>query len=302
MRTFMKSVLIALGSLLFAAPATAAVNILACEPEWAALATEIGGDRVNVYSATTAMQDPHRIEARPSLIARARSADLVVCTGSDLEVGWLPLLFTQSGNPKIQPGTAGHFEAAQFVTRIEVPKVLDRSMGDVHPGGNPHIHLDPRNIAKVAEALAARLSQIDAPNAATYQARFAAFKPRWQSAIERWEREGVRLRGVPVVVYHRDLSYFIGWMGMREAGSLEPRPGLPATPAHLTELVERMKRDPAKVIVYSAYNSAKPAEFLSSRTGIASVMLPYTVGGTENAKDLFGLFDDTIARLLAAVK
>jgi zinc/manganese transport system substrate-binding protein len=302
MRACVKSILAAFGALLFAIPAVAAVNLFACEPEWAALAKEIGGDRVNVYSATTAMQDPHRIEARPSLIARARSADLVFCTGSDLEVGWLPLLFTQSGNAKIQPGTPGYLEASQFVERIEVPKVLDRSMGDIHPGGNPHIHLDPRNIAKVAEALAARLAQIDAPNAAAYQARLAAFKPRWQSAVERWEREGARLRGVPVVVYHRDLSYFLAWMGMREAGSLEPKPGLPATPAHLTELVERMKRDPAKVIVYSAYNSPKPAEFLSSRTGIASVMLPFTVGGTDKAKDLFGLFDDTLARLLAAVK
>jgi zinc/manganese transport system substrate-binding protein len=302
MRTFMNALIVVLCSLMLAVPAIAAVNILACEPEWAALASEIGGDRVNVYSATTAMQDPHRIEARPSLIARARSADLVFCTGSDLEVGWLPLLFTQSGNAKIQPGTPGYFEASQFVTRIEVPKVLDRSMGDIHPGGNPHIHLDPRNIAKVAEALAARLAQIDPPNAATYKTRSAAFLAKWQAAIERWEREGARLKGVPVVVYHKDMSYFIGWMGMREAGSLEPKPGLPATPAHLAELVERMKRDPAKVIVYSAYNSAKPAEFLSSRTGIASVMLPFTVGGTDKAKDLLGLFDDTLARLLAVVK
>jgi zinc/manganese transport system substrate-binding protein len=302
MRNLMNAVLAMLGALATALPAAAAVNILACEPEWAALSTEIGGDRVNVYSATTALQDPHRIEARPSLIARARSADLVVCTGADLEVGWLPLLFMQSGNAKIQPGTPGYLEASQFVTRIEVPKAVDRSLGDVHPGGNPHIHLDPRNIAKVAEALVERLATIDPPNGATYQARHAAFKTRWQAAIDRWEREGARLRGVPVVVYHRDLSYFLGWMGMREVGSLEPRPGLPATPAHLTELVERMKREPAKVIVYSAYNSAKPAEFLSSRAGIASVLLPFTVGGTDKARDLFGLFDDTLARLLAAVK
>jgi len=302
MKLFLKVLPAAITALLLAAPATAAVNVFACEPEWAALATELGGDQVNVYSATTALQDPHRIEARPSLIARARSADLVVCTGSDLEVGWLPLLFTQSGNAKIQPGSPGYFEASQFVSRLEIPKVLDRSMGDIHPGGNPHIHLDPRNIGKVAEALAARLAQIDAPNADAYRKRLAEFLPRWQAAIARWEREGARLKGVPVVVYHRDMSYFIAWMGLREAGSLEPKPGLPATPAHLTELVERMKRDPAKVIVYSAYNSPKPAEFLSSRTGIASVMLPFTVGGTDRAKDLFGLFDDTLARLLAAVK
>lgn len=301
MKRLVKLILLA-GAVGFASPAAAALNVFACEPEWAALAAELGGDKVNVYAATTALQDPHRIEARPSLIARARSADLVVCTGSDLEVGWLPLLFTQSGNAKIQPGQPGYFEASQFVARIEVPAGVDRSMGDIHPGGNPHIHLDPRNIGKVAEALSARLVQIDAPDAAIYKSRLASFLPRWQAAIERWQREGARLKGVPVVVYHKDLSYFIGWMGLREAGSLEPKPGLPATPAHLAELVDRMKREPAKAIVYSAYNSAKAAEFLASRTGIPAVMLPFTVGGSDKAKDLFGLFDDTIGRLLAVLK
>ena len=293
---------LAYGSLLLALPANAAINVFACEPEWAALAKEIGGDRVAVYSATTALQDPHRIEARPSLIARMRSADLVTCTGSDLEVGWLPLLFTQSGNAKVQPGTAGYFEASQFVPRLEVPKVLDRSMGDIHPGGNPHIHLDPRNIAKVAEALAARLAQIDSANATAYAKDSSAFLQRWQAAVERWEREGARLKGVPVIVYHRDMSYFIDWLGLREAGSLEPKPGLPPTPSHLADLIERMKRDPAKAVLYSAYNSPRAAQFMSERSGIPAVMLPFTVGGSDKARDLFGLFDDTLSRLLAVVK
>lgn len=302
MRPLVKWLLGAVGAALFAPPAMAAVNVFACEPEWAALASELAGDKATVYSATTALQDPHRIEARPSLIARARSADLLVCTGSDLEVGWLPLLFTQSGNAKIQPGKAGYFEASQFVARIETPKTVDRSMGDIHPGGNPHIHLDPRNIARVAAALSGRLAEIDPANAQAYRQRLSAFTPRWQAAIERWEREGARLKGLPVVVYHKDMSYFIAWMGLREAGSLEPKPGLPATPAHLAELLDRMKREPAKVIVYSAYASPKAAEFLSARSGIPMTMLPFTVGGSEKAKDLFGLFDDTIARLLAAIK
>jgi zinc/manganese transport system substrate-binding protein len=120
--------------------------------------------------------------------------------------------------------------------------------------------------------------------------------------MSRWEKEAARLKGVPVVVYHKDMSYFINWAGMREAGNLEPKPGLPPTPTHLAELVERMKREPAKVIVYSAYNSPRAAEFLSERTGIPAVMLPFTVGGTDKARDLFGLFDDTIGRLLATVK
>ncbi len=186
--------------------------------------------------------------------------------------------------------------------RIEIPKVIDRALGDIHPGGNPHIHLDPRNVAKVADVLGERLVQIDPAGAAAYKAGLALFQTRWQAAIARWEIEGARLKGVPLVVYHRDFSYFIAWLGMREVGSLEPRPGIPPTPTHLADLVERMKRESAKVIVYEAYNSPKAAEFLSQRTAIPVVMLPYTIGGSDRAKDLFSLFDDTIARITGALK
>ena len=301
MKTIVKLVA-ALGLASVALPSAAALNIFACEQEWAELAREIAGDKVLVYSATTALQDVHRVEARPSLIARARSADLLICTGSELELGWLPLLLTQSGNPRIQPGSAGYLEASQFVPKLDIPKVVDRALGDVHPSGNPHIHLDPRNIARVAEVLTERLAQLDPADAETYKARASSFRERWRAALSRWEQQAASLKGVPVVVYHKDMSYFLSWAGMREAGSLEPKPGLPATPAHLAELVDRMKRDPAKIIVYSPYNSPRAAEFLSERAKIPSLMLPYTVGGTDKAKDLFGLFDDMIGRLLAAVK
>ena len=280
-------------------PACAALNVFACEPEWGALAQELGGDKVSVVSATTAKQDPHRIEARPSLIARIRSADLVICSGSELEVGWLPLLLTQSGNDRIQPGSPGFIEASQYVVKLEVPKVVDRSLGDIHPAGNPHIHLDPRNIAKVGTVVTERLSEIDHANADFYRARSESFGKRWQEAIQRWQQRAAPLKGVAIVVYHKDMSYFINWAGMREAGSLEPKPGIPPTPTHLAELVERMKRAPAKVVVYSAYSDPRAAEFLSQRANIPNVMLPFTVGGTPKAKDLFGLFDDTIDRLLA---
>src|SRR5713226_786384 len=291
-----------LGAALLAWPAAAALNVFACEPEWAALAQELGGDKLSVFSAITARQDAHRIEARPSLISRIRNADLVICSGSELEIGWLPLLLTPSGNDRIQPGSPGFMEASQFVTRLEIPKVIDRALGDIHPSGNPHVHLDPRNIAKVADVLSGRLAELDRANADTYKARAESFHQRWQAAIKRWEQQGARLKGVPIVVYHKDFSYFINWMGMREAGSLEPKPGIPPTPSHLAELIDQMKRAPAKVIVYSPYNSPQAAEFLSSRANIPTVMMPFTVGGTDRAKDLFGLFDDTIARLLAAVK
>ena len=301
MRTTLKSAA-ALGLALVALPASAALNVFACEPEWGALAQELGGDKVSVYSATTALQDPHRIEARPSLIARIRSADLLICSGSELEIGWVPLLLTQSGNGKIQLGSPGYFEASQYVAKLEIPKVIDRSLGDIHPGGNPHVHTDPRNIAKVATALEDRMVQLDPAGADMYRSRGKSFLERWQAAIARWERQAAPLKGVPIVVYHKDFSYFINWTGMQEVASLEPKPGIPPTPSHLAELLDLMKRQPAKVIVYSPYNSLQAAEFLSSRAGIPAVMVPFTVGGTDKAKDLFGLFDDTIQRLLGALK
>ena len=301
MKTILRFV-VALGSALAALPAAAALNVFACEPEWSALAQELGGDKVSVYSATTALQDPHRVEARPSLIARIRSADLLICSGSELEIGWVPLLLTQSGNSKIQLGSPGYFEASQYVVRLEIPKAIDRALGDIHPGGNPHVHTDPRNIARIAPVLMERMAQIDPANAESYRSRGRSFLERWQASIARWEQQTAPLKGVPIVVYHKDFSYFINWTGMREAGSLEPKPGIPPTPSHLAELVDQMKRAPAKVIVYSPYNSPQAAEFLSSRANIPAVMVPFTVGGTDKAKDLFGLFDDTIARLLGAVK
>ncbi len=285
-----------------ALPASANLNVFACEPEWGALAQELGGDKLNVYNATTALQDVHHVEARPSLIARARNADLMVCTGAELEVGWLPLLLSQAGNGRIQPGQPGFLEAANFVAKVEVPQLLDRSLGDVHPAGNPHIVLDPRNIAKVAEALAARLAQLDAANADFYAARAKAFQERWRAATLRWEQQAAPLKGMTIVVYHKDLSYLIRWLGMREVGSLEPKPGVPPTTGNLSELLARLAREPAKVIVRSAYSDPKAADWLAGRAKIPSVVLPYTVGGSEQAKDLFGLFDDTIRRLLAVAK
>lgn len=280
----------------------AALNVLACTPEWGALAKEIGGDKVNVYTATTALQDPHRVEARPSLIARARNADLLFCTGAQLEAGWAPLLQTQSGNARIQAGQRGYFEAASVATLIEKPRSLDRAQGDVHPDGNPHLHLDPRNVAKVASALAERMAALDPPQAGYYQGKDKDFQQRWSAAVSRWEQQAAPLKGARVVLYHKDLSYLVQWLGMREAGSLEPKPGIPPSTAHLAGLLERLKREPAKAIVRSAYNDPRPAEWLAERANIPAVVVPYTVGGTEGAKDIFGLYEDTIARLLAVAR
>ncbi len=285
-----------------ALPASAALNVFACTPEWGALAREIGGERATVYTATTAQQDPHRIEARPSLIARARSADLLVCTGAQLEIGWLPLVQSQSGNPKILPGQPGYFEAAAHVALLDKPARVDRAAGDVHPAGNPHIHLDPRNVAKIADALAQRMAKLDPAEAAHYSARATSFRERWREATVRWEREAGPLKGVPLVVYHRNFTYMIHWLGMREVGNLEPNPGLPPTTGHLSTLLANLRQVPAKAIVRTAYNDPRAAEWLAERAGIAAVVLPYTVGGTPAAKDLFALYDDTLARMLAAIR
>jgi zinc/manganese transport system substrate-binding protein len=283
-------------------PALATLEIFACTPEWASLANEIGGERANVFSATNALQDPHHVEARPSLIARARRADLVVCTGAQLEIGWLPLVLTQSGNPKIQLGQRGYFEAASAARMIEVPQRVDRAMGDVHPAGNPHLHLDPRNVSSVAKALAQRMSVLDVQDASYYLDREIAFQKRWQAATLRWEREAEPLAAMPIVVYHKDLSYFIAWLGLREIGTLEPKPGVPPSAAHLSELLVSLKQTPAKAVVRSAYNDPRAADWLAQQAHVPAVMVPFTVGGTDGAKDLFGLYEDTIRRLKAALQ
>ena len=285
-----------------AAPALAALNIFACTPEWGALAREIGGEKVTVYTATTALQDAHHIEARPSLIARARSADLVVCTGAELEVGWLPLVQSQSGNAKIQTGQPGYFEAADFVALIEKPARLDRSLGDIHASGNPHIHLDPRNVAEVAAGLGERMAALDRADGGFFRDRTKSFLDRWRTAAARWQEQAAPLKGMPVVVHHRDFTYLIAWLGMREVGALEPKPGLPPSTASLAELLAKIKGTPAKAVLRAAYNDPRPSEWLAQRAGFPAVMLPYTVGGSEKAKDLFSLYDDTLARLLAVAK
>jgi zinc/manganese transport system substrate-binding protein len=303
MKPIRVSWLAGLAALLLAAqPARAALNVLACEPEWAALVNELAGDKARASSATTANQDPHRIEARPSLIARARNADLLVCTGAELEAGWLPLLQRESGNAKIQPGKSGYFEAAQFVSLIDKPHVVDRSMGDVHAAGNPHIHLDPRNIARVADALAARLAQIDGANAAHYAARNEDFQGRWKLAMARWQAQGAPLRGIPVATHHKNLNYLANWLGMRAEVTLEPKPGVDPSVAYLGEVLARVRTQPVKMILYANYESARASRWLAERSGAPAVQLPYTVGSTAAAKDLFGLYDDLLARLLDALK
>jgi zinc/manganese transport system substrate-binding protein len=302
MKTIIRKVLVALpmAAALLAHPAQATLRVLACEPEWGALVQELGGSLVEVSVATGALQDPHQIQAKPSLIARTRNADLVVCTGAELEIGWLPILLQQSGNARLQPGQPGNFAAADVVRKLDVPARVDRSQGDVHAAGNPHIQTDPRNIALVATALAARLQQIDPSHAAEYAQRQVAFAQRWQQAMARWTAQAAPLRGVAVVSQHKAYPYLYDWLGLKEVAVLEPKPGVEPTASHLQGVLASLQATPARMVLYSAYQDPRPAEWLSKNAGIPAVKLPFTVGGTEQAKDLFGLFDDTVARLVAA--
>jgi zinc/manganese transport system substrate-binding protein len=297
MKSIFIKFILALASLA-AFSAHAALNVFTTVPEWAALAGEIGGDKVAVYSATNALQDPHRVEARPSLIARARSADLVVATGAELEIGWLPLVIQQSGNAKVRPGTPGYFEAVTAVPVLGKPARLDRAEGDIHPQGDPHIQTDARNIARVAQALSARMAQLDPADAAVFESRTKQFLERWNAAVAKWEKDAAPLKGVRIVVQHKAFTYLVAWLGLQEVAALEPKPGMEPTTAHLSEVLAALEKQPAKMVLRAAYQGDRASQWLAQRTKIAPVALPFTVGGTDGAKDLFGLFDDTIARLL----
>jgi zinc/manganese transport system substrate-binding protein len=289
-------------SLLLPLTAAAELRVFACEPEWSALAEEIGGALVKAASATHALQDPHYVEARPSLISQVRKADLVICSGAQLEIGWLPMLLTKANNPRVLPGKPGFIEASSTVRRLDVPASIDRAQGDMHPQGNPHIQMNPHNIARVAEVLGQRLAELDPGRAQEYAAGTAAFLERWQAAIKGWEERASPLAGSRVVCHHKSWVYLEDWLQLQEVATLEPVPGIPPTAAHLSALLAELGSDGsgAEMIIRAPFQSAKASEWLQERTGIPAIVLPLTVGGSDRARDLFSLFDDVLERLLAA--
>jgi zinc/manganese transport system substrate-binding protein len=301
MRTILTSLLVVF---LLALPvaASAQLRVFACEPEWSALAEELGGELVKVTSATHALQDPHYVEARPSLISKMRKADLVVCSGAQLEIGWLPMLLSKANNPRVLPGKSGFLEASSVVPRLGVPDTVDRAQGDMHPQGNPHIQMNPHNIALVATALSGRMADLDPDNAESYRGNTEDFLKRWRKAIAAWEEKAAPLRGKKVVCHHQSWIYLEDWLGLEEVAALEPVPGIPPTASHLSSLLAELGTDGsgAGAIIRAPFQSAKASEWLQERTGIPAVMLPLTVGGSDQASDLFSLFDDVLDRLLAA--
>ena len=285
----------------FSGLAQATLNVFACEPEWAALAAELGGDRLEIYSATTARQDPHRIEARPSLIAQVRKADLLICTGAELEIGWLPLLLRRSGNARIQTGQPGHFLAADHVNMLEVPEKLDRSLGDLHAGGNPHIHTDPRNILPVAGHLARRLQQLDPDNGDGYQLRYRKFESMWQDALLDWGERIQPLKGAKVVVHHDFWSYLLNWLGMVKLATLEPVPGVSPSTSHLAVVKQTLNRERAVMIINTGYMSDRPVHWLAEQTGLPVLTLPASVD-YQGGETLYQWFDRLVDMMLEPVR
>ncbi len=284
--------------LLLVAPLSAdALEVFACEPEWGALVKELAGENANITVALTAFQDPHRLQARPSLIAATRRADLLICTGADLEIGWLPLLLRRAGNPDIQPGRGGYFLAADFVRKLEIPATVDRSRGDIHPQGNPHIHLNPNNISRIADKLAERLSMLDPANASDYMDRLQGFQYRWEIATMGWDEQGESLSGLRLVSHHRGFSYLADWLDLDIVATLEPVPGIPPSAAHLARLLEQLSPNPPAAVVRTPYANERPSLWLTERLDVRVLRLPYTVNEADGPADLFALFNTTLAAL-----
>jgi zinc/manganese transport system substrate-binding protein len=289
--------LIALLLLLTTPLTSVALEVFACEPEWGALVKELAGESANLTVATTAFQDPHQLQARPSLIAATRNADLLVCTGADLEIGWLPLLLRRAGNADIQPGRTGNFMAADYVRKLEIPALVDRSQGDIHPQGNPHIHLNPNNISRVADKLAERLKVLDPANESDYAGRLQRFQERWETATMDWEERGENLSGLRLASHHRAFSYLADWLDLNIVATLERTPGIPPSASHLARLLEQLSPNPPAAVVRTPYANEKPSLWLAERLDVRALLLPYTVNDMDGPVDLFALFDMTLAAL-----
>lgn len=293
----------ACAALALAAQGAHALTVFACEPEWGALARELA-PHAQVRSATHARQDPHHIEARPSLIAALRQADVAVCTGASMEAGWLPALQQRSGNARVQNGAPGMVFASEHVQLIDPRAAGTVFEGDVHAEGNPHLQLDPRRIRDVAEVLAKRLQAADPQRQAEIQQRWTAWDADWRNRIAQWERKAAPLRGMRVAGQHTTFGYLWRWLGVEQVADLEPRPGMPPTPGHLQRLLEQARSNPPKAVVVSAYQDPRSAQWLAQQLGggVTVLQLPATVTEEAPATTLAGLYDHLLDRLLAAAR
>ena len=279
----------------FSHPALAKLSVLACEPEWAALVTEIGGEHVKVFSATTAMQDPHQIQARPSLIANARRADMIACSGAGLEAGWLPVLLRKSANPKIQVGKPGYFIATDYV---ELLGKVDDDPKNIHAKGNPHVHFDPQRLLIIAAALTDTMTKIDSAHAGDYQENFQVFSDNWNRAIPTWQSELSKISGSSVVVHHDSWIYLLHWASIKQVATLEPKHGVPPSTSHLAGLLKQLKTQPANMIIRSGYEDGRPSEWLSEKSDIPVVSIPFSVSEYQSKGSLKRWMDKVIQHLV----
>jgi len=276
------------------------LNVLACEPEWAALAMELGGDSVKVHSATTYRQDPHHIQARPSLIAKTRKADLLVCSGAELEVGWLPVLLRKGANARIQPGSKGYFMATDHVSLLGKRDSADRSEGDVHMAGNPHIHFDPYRMMTVADALQKVLAQLMPAQKDYFLERLESFKTELQNKLTALEKDKQALAGKRLVVHHDNWPYLFEWLEMEKVAELEPKPGLPPSSSHLAGLLQDLQQSPAELIIYSSYQDSKASNWLSKRANMPAVALPYSVDKWKEPRALMDFYSELVTTIVQA--
>jgi zinc/manganese transport system substrate-binding protein len=291
------------GALLLAAGGAQALTVFACEPEWAALVRELA-PHAQVRSATHARQDPHHIEARPSLIAAMRQADLAVCTGAGLEAGWLPTLQQRSGNPRVQKGAAGMLFASEHVALLDPRPAGSPFAGDVHAEGNPHVQLDPRRLRDVAKVLAERLQAADPQRQAEIRQRWSAWDADWGNRIAQWERRAAPLRGLRVAAQHTTFGYLWRWLGIEQVADLEPKPGMPPTPGHLQRVLEQTRSQAPRAVVVTSYQDPRSAEWLVQQlgAGTAALQLPATVTDDGPTTTLAAFYDHLLDRLLAVAR
>ncbi|WP_241264643.1 metal ABC transporter substrate-binding protein [Marinobacter daepoensis] len=281
---------------LAALPVQARLTVFTCEPEWAALVRELVPD-AKVTTATSYLQDPHYIEARPSLIAAVRRADLAVCTGASLEAGWLPMLLERAANPAIQRGRPGLFFAADHA-RLHAPhEHVDRSMGDVHPEGNPHVHLSPDELPEIAGALAERLGELAPESSADILGRYIRWRGHWNQLRAGWRDRARDFQGQTVVVQHASFNYLLRWLGLGIAADLEPKPGLPPSARHLSQLLEKPELAGARAILIASHQDPQPAEWLAEHTGLPVLVVPGTVTGTAPTETLGGLITGILRQI-----
>ncbi len=283
------------------ARAAGKLNVVTSTTDLASLAQEVGGDRVNVTSIARGYQDPHFVEAKPSFLLQLQKADLLITVGLQLEIGWLPPLVTQCRNPKIQPGAPGYFDSSQFAEILEIPTTqVTRAMGDVHPLGNPHYWLNPQNGLRIAQGIAQKFSQMSPGDAAYFAERLKSFQQRIVDAEKRWDEQMKPYRGRKVVTYHRSWPNLASRFGLNVVDYVEPRAGIPPSPAHLVELIALMKRENVKVIFVEPYFDLKTPNSVASQTGAQVVVLLPSVGGEKEVTDYFKLFDYDVNLMVRA--